>query len=162
MGRWRAYIGKPVAYPFGHGLSFTKFGYAFAGGMPSATIKAERSDEGEEGAGDEDAAPLLEFAVLVSNVGQAAGGEIAQLYLSYPADAGEPPLVLRGFQPTRVLQPGEAQSLAFRLTRRDLSVWAASTAALTEGGWRVASGSFELSVGASSRDPRLTWTFEVS
>ena len=158
---WRAYIGKPVAYPFGHGLSFTVFDYAFAHGTPAATVSVERSDDEEAYDDDDDDAPLLELAVLVSNAGQVAGGEIAQLYLSYPEDADEPPLVLRGFQPTRVLQPAEAQSLSFCLTRRDLSVWVASTE-ISQGGWRVATGRFELSVGASSRDIRLKWRFDVT
>ena len=109
----------------------------------------------------------------VRNVGSARGREVAQLYLAYPAGAGEPPFVLRGFESTGSLAPGEAAVLTFRLSKRDLSVWSEEVGPVAEGGpegreeggggggWRVAEGAFGLSVGASSRDPRLRWSVQV-
>ena len=75
------------------------------------------------------------------------------------------PLVLRGYQKTPVLQPGQNASLLFRLSSRDLSVW--SEAPLPSGptpqlgGWRRVGGAFTAHVGSSSRILPLQHTFTV-
>jgi hypothetical protein len=66
---------KP-AFAFGHGLSYTTFEY---------------SDLAFD-------APSLTATFAIKNTGGVYGAEIAQLYLGFPADAGEPPKVLRGFR----------------------------------------------------------------
>jgi beta-glucosidase len=133
---WRALIDQPVAFAFGHGLSFTHFAYSWAAEPPKAAA--------EPGA--------VAFTVRVANDGAVAGAEVCQVYLAYPADAGEPPLVLRGFAKTPLLPPGGTVDLPFSLSTRDLSIW--------DDGWRVAPGGFTVRVGASSRDLRLSATFE--
>jgi hypothetical protein len=86
---------------------------------------------------------------VVENTGASAGTEIAQLYLHFPAHAGEPPSVLRGFTDVH-LQPGEAQSVTITLSRYDLSIWDVDSQS-----WIRPAGKYSLSVGASSRDFRL-------
>ena len=95
--------------------------------------------------------PLLSFQVKVRNTGRAAGAEVVQAYLEYPSDAGEPPLVLRGFEKTQVLPVQGEATVTFELTKRDLSIWDDSS---SPGRWRVAPGRFGLLVGRSSRDVR--------
>ena len=102
----------------------------------------------------------------VRNAGALSGSEVAQLYLSYPIAAAEPRLVLRGFHKTAVLGAQQRELVSFSLSCRDLSVWQPSEGA-RRGGWRLASGvvpntsRFVVSVGASSRDLRLSHTFEL-
>jgi len=74
--------------------------------------------------------------------------------VTFPAEANEPKYVLRAFAQTGVLQPGASATLSFSLTRRDLSIWARRPEG--SGGWRLVFGRFLLSVGAGSRDLRLT------
>jgi beta-glucosidase len=97
----------------------------------------------------------VRFSVRVTNEGAVPGAEVCQVYLSYPEAAGEPPLVLRGFAKTALLPPGDHADLAFALTPRDLSTYAAD-------GWAVSYGEFAVSVGASSRDVRLRGPFRYS
>ena len=137
---WRGLIGKTVAFPFGHGLSYTSFAYAW-----SATPRRAAAGGG---------AGLVEMAVTVTNAGGVAGREVVQLYLEYPPSAAEPPLVLRHFHRTALLAPAESETVTFVLSERDVSIWAA-------GAWARAPGSFKAVVGASSRDHRLTETFVI-
>ena len=81
---------------------------------------------------------------------------MAQLYLAYPPSApATPPLQLRGFDKVR-LAAGESGTATFTLRWRDLSYW--DTGSDT---WVVPSGSFGVSVGASSRDIKQEGTIEV-
>ena len=91
----------------------------------------------------------------VTNGGDVPGAEVCQVYLSYPEAAGEPPLVLRGFTKTALLPPGGHADLAFALTPRDLSTYAAD-------GWAVSYDEFAVSVSASSRDVRQRGPFHYS
>ena len=75
--------------------------------------------------------------------------QISQLYLHFPAQAGEPPSVLRGFTDVD-LQPGELKTNCVTLSRYDLSIWD-----VTSQSWVRAKGTYSLSIGASSRDFRL-------
>jgi beta-glucosidase len=118
------------AYPFGHGLTFTEFGY----------------DKLEVAAGcPEDIALCLR--IVVTNRGKFAGIEVVQAYLRFSHAPEEPRLNLRGFERTRLLQPGESQELRFTFTNRDLSVYSLTL------GW-VRSNLVEVHVGASSADIR--------
>ena len=89
----------------------------------------------------------------ITNSGGVAGAEVPQLYIGYPASAGEPPKQLRGFDKIN-LAVGASDTAIFKLRRRDLSIW--------EGGkWVVPSGEFSVYVGSSSRDVRLTGKITV-
>ena len=119
------------AYAFGHGLSYTSFHYT--------GCAAEQS----------------KVTFSLSNVGSVAGAEVAQLYLAFPAHAGEPPKVLRGFKKVH-LDPAATAVVTFPLTRRDLSVWSTE-----HHDWAPVAGTFQALVGASSRDIRLSCELSV-
>lgn len=91
----------------------------------------------------------------LKNTGTRAGAEVAQLYLGFPAAAGEPPRQLKGF--TKVLlAAGESKTVSIPLSPREVSIWDVESH-----GWKVASGQFTAWVGSSSRDLRLSGTFTV-
>jgi len=121
---YRYFAGTPV-YPFGHGLSYTKFGYA------PLTVTPARGGA-ENG---------LRVTTRLTNQGDRPGEEVAQLYLDFPDRPGTPRIALRGFQRV-ALKPGEARSLTFDLSPRDLS-----TVAL-DGARSVAPGTYRVTVGA--------------
>ena len=86
----------------------------------------------------------------ITNNGSRSAAEVAQLYLTYPATAGEPPHQLKAFEKTRVLNPGETTTVALVLVPRAYSIWDAKAHA-----WAVVVGDFAVAVGSSSQDTRL-------
>lgn len=131
---------QAVAYPFGHGLSYTRFTY----GDLSVQVR---------GAGDQ---VLVDVQASVRNAGQRAGGEVVQLYVRDPVAAIDRPLrELKGFAKVH-LEAGEATTVRFTLNARDLSYFSPA-----HGRWVLEGGAFEIAVGASSRDLRLTAVVEV-
>ena len=82
----------------------------------------------------------------MTNTGRRAGAEVAQLYLAFPAAAGEPVLQLRGFEKV-FLAPGAAAAVAFPLGPRALSVWDPASHR-----WAEVRGEFGAAVGASVAD----------
>ena len=97
---------------------------------------------------------VMRLDVEVRNMGNCTGADVVQLYLRYPAAAGEPELVLRDFRKTPPLGPGEKALLHFGLTSAGLSVWDSSYS-----DWRRINGEFEAVVGRSSRDAVLIHRF---
>jgi beta-glucosidase len=90
--------------------------------------------------------------VTVSNTGSIPGATVAQLYLSFPkgsTPSGTPVQVLRGFDKVTV-NPGRSTTVMFELTRKDVSYWD-----VVKQDWKVPSGSFNISVGFSSRDIKV-------
>ncbi|MDH7973093.1 glycoside hydrolase family 3 C-terminal domain-containing protein [Sphingomonas sp. AR_OL41] len=125
---YRYFTGTPV-YPFGYGLSFTRFAYAPLTVTPAA-------GGGAEG---------VTVSTDVTNTGARAGDEVVQLYLNFPDRPGAPRIALRGFQ--RVpLAPGEHRRVTFHLTPRDLS------AVRAEGARMVMAGRYRVTVGAGQPD----------
>jgi beta-glucosidase len=100
---YRYFTGRPD-YPFGHGLSYTRFAYSGLE-LGAPTVRA--------GAGQE-------VRVRVRNAGTRAGDEVVQLYLETPGKASTPRRSLKGFERIH-LAPGEARTLTFRLGPRDLA-----------------------------------------
>jgi beta-glucosidase len=136
--RWYDANGVLPLFPFGCGLSYTTFGYS------NLTVSAV-SPSGQ-----------VQVGFDLTNTGSRAGAEVAQLYLGFPAAAGEPPKLLKGF--TKVsLQPGQTQQLSFNLDWEDLANWDPVAR-----GWLVTPGVFQVLVGASSRDIRLMGSFTVA
>eukprot|EP00931_Biecheleriopsis_adriatica_P075811 TRINITY_DN49598_c0_g1_i1.p1 TRINITY_DN49598_c0_g1~~TRINITY_DN49598_c0_g1_i1.p1 ORF type:complete len:727 (-),score=142.39 TRINITY_DN49598_c0_g1_i1:78-2258(-) len=125
-----------TGFPFGHGLSYTKFSYS--------DLAIQVIPNG------------VTVSFTVTNSGKASGAEVAQLYLSFPSSAGEP-LQLKGFKKTKNLPPGEKEDLQLKLTDRDLSIWDVHAHS-----WSVVSGTFVVKVGSSSRDVRLQKAFQYS
>jgi beta-glucosidase len=125
-------------FPFGHGLSYTTFEYS------NLTVSAV-SPSGQ-----------VQIGLDVSNTGSRAGAEVPQLYLGFPSAAGEPPKLLKGF--TKItLAPGQTEHVVYNLDWLDLANWDA-----TARGWLVTPGTFQVLVGASSRDLRLNGSFTVA
>jgi beta-glucosidase len=86
----------------------------------------------------------------ISNSGGVAGAEVPQLYLGYPASTNSPPKQLRGFAKLK-LGAGASGIATFKLRRRDMSFWDERSRK-----WTVATGEYQIFVGSSSRDIRLT------
>ena len=118
-------------FPFGFGLSYTTFGYS------NLTVSAV-SPSGQ-----------VQIGFDLTNTGTQIGAEVAELYLGFPAAANEPPKQLKGFQKI-MLAPGQTQHVTFNLDWENLANWDA-----TARGWIVMPGTFQVMVGASSRDLRL-------
>jgi beta-glucosidase len=94
----------PTAYPFGHGLSYTKFK------MSNLTISSPIMND------------QVKVSITVTNTGKVAGREVAELYLSAPTKTYDKPNVeLKSFAKTKILQPGDSQELSFVLTPADLT-----------------------------------------
>ncbi|MCU0519497.1 MAG: glycoside hydrolase family 3 C-terminal domain-containing protein [Anaerolineae bacterium] len=121
-------------FPFGHGLSYTTFAYS------DLAVDRDRLDD----------TGTVRVAVKVTNTGPVAGAEVVQLYVrDVEASVLRPPKELKGFEKVR-LAPGEARTIDFRLGKRAFAFWDEA-----RGDWRVETGTFEILVGASSRDIRL-------
>lgn len=121
---YRYFRGEPL-FPFGHGLSYTTFAYSHL------QLSAEAIAPGER----------LSLSVEVRNVGERAGDEVVQLYVSDVAASVPVPIrQLAGL--TRIhLAPGETQTVAFTLTPRQLSL-------IDDDGRRVIEpGQFRVAVG---------------
>jgi beta-glucosidase len=139
--RWYDAHRLEVAYPFGHGLSYTTFDY-------TDLTTAVRAD-GEQ--------PLVDVTVTVQNTGTRAGRETVQLYVTDPqATVYRPEQELRAFGQV-TLEPGESGSVTLTLDARAFAFWHTTAA-----GWVVEGGEFGLRVGASSRDIRLTGTVTLT
>jgi beta-glucosidase len=131
-GRTYRYLERPPLYPFGYGLSYTRFVYQDIAVSPTP-IPA--------GAG-------ASVSVTVKNVGGLPSDEVVQLYLTdIEASCRVPLHSLRSFSRVHLL-PGEARRVSFELSPRDLSL-------IDERGLRVLEpGRFRVSVGGSQPDPR--------
>jgi beta-glucosidase len=136
---YRWYDSQNIAplFPFGFGLSYTTFGFS---GLAVGALSGGQSD----------------VAATVTNTGTRAGTEVVQLYVGAPAANGEPPRQLKNFQRV-TLNPGQAQTVHFTVTTRDLSMW--DTASST---WRAPAGAYSIMVGDSSRNLPLTGTLTVA
>jgi beta-glucosidase len=129
-------------FPFGFGLSYTRFAYT--------GIRSSSGSFDAEGGG------TVTIEVTVKNIGAVAGQEVVQLYVHEHAPAVvRPEHELRAFDKL-LLQPGEAKTLSFTLSRRDFAYYDARASA-----WSVHSGTFQVRVGGSSRDLPLQVAVEV-
>lgn len=144
-------------YEFGYGLTYTTFNYSqTATASKTANLTAGYASGARSVGGREDLWDVVaHVSSSVSNTGSIEGQETAQLYVSFPAAAGEPVRQLRGFDKVAIL-PGQTQPVTFELVRRDLSVW--DTAAQE---WKVESGEYTFWVGASSSDLKSKITLTV-
>ena len=93
----------------------------------------------------------VQVSATVTNTGNRSGADVAQLYLTEPAAAGEPPRQLKGFQRVN-LAPGQSSRVQFTVTPADISWFDTSApgASATGGGWSQTAGLYQVYVGDSS------------
>jgi beta-glucosidase len=129
----------PPAYEFGYGLSYTTFEYGNLS-LSSNTFSNNFS-----------------ATVSVKNTGKVAGKEVVQLYLNAPSTKLDKPIMeLKGFAKTKILQPGESQTLQFDITPRNLASFDPASSS-----WIAEAGKYEVRIGASSRDIRQAASFNL-
>lgn len=123
--------GRTPSYPFGHGLGYTDWAYESVE-VTGTTVK-----------------------VRVRNTGERAGREVVQVYLA-PAEPGDrPERALAGFAGVEAA-PGETAEVTVEIPRRAFETWSEE-----EGAWSFVKGSYEIEIGRSITDRRLTETINV-
>jgi beta-glucosidase len=122
--------GVEPAFPFGFGLSYTRFAFS--------NLRLSASEMAAEGS--------LQASIDVTNSGRRPGDAVVQLYAGFPASAVDRPVkLLRGFDKVP-LNPGETRTVRFELRARDLAYWDTLS-----GAFRVEEGAYEVLAGGSSR-----------
>jgi beta-glucosidase len=130
---------KPL-YAFGHGLSYTTFGYG------EVTITPARTPDGK-----------VEVAFDVTNSGSRAGADVAQVYVAEKAPkVPRPAKELKAFAKV-ALQPGETKRVTVALDARSFAYYDVKA-----GGWRAEAGEFEILVGRASDAILRTGTVRVA
>jgi beta-glucosidase len=133
-------FGVKTSYEFGYGLSYTNFTYSNLK-LSSNTFKDR-----------------ITVTVDVKNTGRVAGKEVVQLYLSAPSKRlDKPESELKGFEKTRLLQPGESQAISFVLTPRELASFNTPNSS-----WDAEDGNYKVKIAASSNDIRLNDSFKLN
>ena len=140
---YRYYDKKEIEplFPFGFGLSYTTFEYS------DLHLSHTEIDEDK----------TLKVEVTVTNTGNVEGKEIVQLYVSdRESSVIRPVKELKGFEKVS-LRPGESKKVVFTLDSRAFAYYDTSIH-----DWFVEYGAFDIMIGASSRDIRLTDTVYVN
>ena len=131
---------KALRYPFGYGLSYTQFEYG--------ELKLSSREMKDDG--------ILTVSFTIKNTGACAGSEVAQLYLSCRDSVIiRAEQELKGFEKVH-LAAGESREIRFTLSGRDFAYYNTQIA-----DWHVESGAYEVRIGASSRDIRLSGSLHV-
>lgn len=126
-------------FPFGYGLSYTKFDYS---GLKLSSTKIKSSE-------------TIKVSFQLSNVGKVAGEEVVQLYLKDKfGSVVRPVLELRDFQKVK-LNAGETKTIEFTIDKEKLSFYNDKLE------WTAEPGDFEVLIGASSADIKLKSDFEL-
>jgi beta-glucosidase len=129
---------KP-SFEFGYGLSYTTFEY------DNTRLSSQKFGKN------------LTVTVDIRNTGNVAGKEAIQLYLSAPAGKLDKPAIeLKDFAKTRLLQPGETQTLTFTIDPGSLASFDPQSSS-----WIAEAGSYEVRIGASSGDIRQAAEFTL-
>ncbi len=130
---------KEVSYPFGYGLAYTTFAYS----KPVAKIKGN----------------VLSASITVTNTGSVAGKEAVGIYVKAPLGSfkDKPSAELKEFGKTRLLQPGESQTLTFSVPVRQLASYNSQKSR-----WETAKGSYKAYFGADATKPAAEAAFKLS
>ncbi|MFY0145088.1 beta-glucosidase [Bacillus cytotoxicus] len=131
---------KPL-FPFGHGLSYTEFTYE------SIQVNKEAINDNE----------TVDVCVTIRNSGEMAGMEVVQLYVcDRESSVIRPFKELKKFEKIH-LQPGQEKQITFTLAKRDFAFYDVASQ-----GWRVETGLFDIFVGRSVADIRVSTTIHVT
>jgi len=126
-----------VSYPFGYGMSYTKFAYS------KPNVKVDKDG--------------FTATITVKNTGKVAGREVVELYVAAPAGGLEKPArELKAFAKTKLLAPGESETLTMKVTAYDLASFNEEHSA-----WETAAGTYQVLFGASVTDIRCTATCKM-
>lgn len=135
--RWFDKQGLEVSYPFGYGLSYTRFEWSEASVKPSRGETAVR--------------------VKVTNTGKIPGKDVVELYVAAPqGELDKPVKELKAYAKTRELQPGESQLVTLKVKNSELASYDESASA-----WVTDAGHYDFMLGSSSRDIRATLCAEI-
>ena len=119
-----------VSYPFGYGLSYTTFSYS------NPKVKADKDG--------------FTATITVTNTGKVAGREVVELYVSAPSGGLEKPArELKAFAKTKLLAPGESETLTMKVSAYELASFNEEHSA-----WETAAGTYQVLFGASVDDIR--------
>ncbi|PSL46041.1 beta-glucosidase [Chitinophaga niastensis] len=129
---YRYFKGK-AAYPFGYGLSYTKFDYAWQ----------------QAPAKDYSINDTIRMAIDVKNTGNYDGDEVVQAYITYPVAERMPLKELKAFKRVHIQKDGKAV-VQLEIPVTDLQKWD-----LQEHTWKLYKGSYKINVGKSSADFEL-------
>src|ERR1700761_6733298 len=136
--RWYQSQNITPAFPFGFGLSYTKFSFS---NLKVGSFNAN---------GD------ATVTATMTNTGSVAGADVAQLYVGDPAASKDPPEQLAVFQREN-LTPGQAVTVTFPITVHDLAAWSSA-----DNAWEAQAGTYSISVGDSSASLPLTGTTSLA
>lgn len=138
--RWFENKGIMPLYPFGHGLSYSKFELS---DISLSNIKMTEADG-------------ITLTISITNNSEIAGAETIQLYIEdLEASVDRPNKELKGFEKI-VLQPNETKKVELKINVKDLSFWNPATK-----NWFAEKGTFKLHVGTSSSDIKSTKEIEL-
>ena len=126
-----------VSYPFGYGLSYTTFSYS------KPKVKADKDG--------------FAATITVTNTGKVAGREVVELYVATPAGGLEKPSrELKAFAKTKLLAPGESETLTMKVSAYELASFNEDHSA-----WETAAGTYEVLFASSVSDIRRTATCKI-
>lgn len=130
-------VGLDVSYPFGYGLSYTNFEYG-----DIALIQENDS---------------IKISVPVTNIGEVAGKEVVQFYVSkHSTQIDRPEQELKAFAKTSILAPGATETLSVNIPVKNLSYWNENSSQ-----WSLEPGKYVIRVGASSRNIKKSREIEL-
>jgi beta-glucosidase len=133
--KWFEAEGKEPLFPFGFGLSYTTYSYS------SLAATAEKE---------------LKVTFSVTNTGERAGAEVAQVYALLPASAGEPFKRLIGWEKIQLAQ-GETKTVTVTVDPQYLSIFS-----VEKNGWELVPGDYKVYVGGSSKSTPLSTTVRIA
>ena len=131
-------FGKPVAYPFGYGLSYTTFGYE----------NLSCSVDGD----------VITVKVDVKNTGKKAGRNVVELFVAAPNSKkmNKPEKELRNYAKTKLLQPGQTETVTMRVKTEDLASFNEKASA-----WKTDAGVYTFMICSSANDVEAKATAKV-
>jgi beta-glucosidase len=124
--RWYQSQNITPQFPFGYGLSYTKFSFS---NLSVGSFNADGN---------------ATVTATITNTGSVAGADVAQMYIGDPAASQDPPEQLKGFERV-MLNPGQSATVTFPLTVHDLASWSPGGNA-----WEAQAGTYSIKVGDAS------------